>query len=265
MNANGAERQKLEVERSALARQIGRSLETPMMLLGLAWLTLLIIEFTRGLNRAGEIATTAIWIIFIAEFALRFFIAPRKGVFLRHHWLTAVSLLVPALRAFRLLRVLRIFRAARIARGLRLVKVIGSLNRGMRALGATMGRRGFGYITLLTLLVTLVGAAGMLAFENSPDGRGLNDYGTALWWTAMIMTTIGSDYWPQTMEGRLLCILLSLYALGILGYVAGVLATFFIGRDAESAQAEIAGERGITALREEIAGLRAEIRQFQKR
>jgi voltage-gated potassium channel len=28
------------------------------------------------------------------------------------------------------------------------------------------------------------------------------DYGNALWWTAMVMTTIGSDYFPKTAEGR---------------------------------------------------------------
>ncbi len=130
----------------------------------------------------------------------------------------------------------------------------------MRALGASMGRRGFGYVSVLTVIVTVVGAAGMLAFENEASGGRLNDYGSALWWTAMIMTTMGSEYWPQTAEGRVLCFLLSLYALGVLGYVAGVLATFFIGRDAENTKAEIAGERSINALREELAALRRELR-----
>ncbi|WP_228055032.1 hypothetical protein [Gloeocapsopsis crepidinum] len=42
----------------------------------------------------------------------------------------------------------------------------------------------------------------MYAFEsNTPDGCGLNDYGAALWWTAMLITTIGSEYWLQTPEG----------------------------------------------------------------
>ena len=81
----------------------------------------------------------------------------------------------------------------------------------MRAWGASMSRRGFGYVVALTVIVTMSGAAGMYAFENgSPDG--LNSYGEALWWTAMIMTTMGSAYWPQTPEGRVFCIILALYA-----------------------------------------------------
>ena len=260
MKATPAEQAQLDTQRSALARQIGRWLETPMIVHGLAWLVLLIVEFTRGLNRAGEIPTNVIWIVFIAEFALRFTIAPRKLAFLRRNWLTVVSLVVPALRVFRFFQTIRVLRAARTLRGFRLVKVIASINRGMRALRSSMGRRGFGYVAALTVVVILVGAAGMLAFENNPGARGLNDYGSAVWWTAMIVTTMGSEYWPQTAEGRVLCFLLSLYGLGILGYVAGALATFFVGRDAENAEGEIAGERTLNALREEIAALRAELR-----
>ena len=259
MKTTDAEQKQIETQRSVLTRRIGRWLEMPMIALGFCWLALLVVELTSGLNRAGEIATTTIWIMFIAEFVLRLVIAPRKGAFLRSQWLTLISLAVPALRVFRFFHAIRLLRAARAVRGLRLVKVLGSLNRGMRALSATMGRRGFGYVVALTVVVTLVGAAGMYAFERNPGGPGLNDYGSAVWWTAMIVTTMGSEYWPQSTEGRVLCFALSLYALGILGYVAAALATFFVGRDAESANAEIAGERALNALRAEIAALRAEL------
>jgi voltage-gated potassium channel len=126
-----------------------------------------------------------------------------------------------------------------------------------------MRRRGFGYVVALTTLITLTGAAGMYAFENAnPDGRGLQDYGAALWWTAMLMTTIGSEYWPQTAEGRLLCFLLSLYAFAVFGYITATIATYFVGRDAEDDDAELAGTRAVERLREEIQSLRAEVRQL---
>jgi voltage-gated potassium channel len=96
----------------------------------------------------------------------------------------------------------------------------------MKALSAAMSRRGFAYVMALTLVVMLAGAAGMYVFENEVPG-GLNSYGVALWWTAMLMTSMGSDYWPQTAEGRLLCFRLALYGFGIFGYVTASLATFF--------------------------------------
>ncbi len=98
-----------------------------------------------------------------------------------------------------------------------------------------MGRRGFGYVVALTIVVRLTGAAEMFTFENQfPNGGGLNSYGTALWWTAMVMTTTGSEYWPKTPEGRLLCFLRALYAFTVFGYVTATLASFFINQDAES-------------------------------
>lgn len=57
----------------------------------------------------------------------------------------------------------------------------------------------------------------------------------------MVMTTMGSQYWPQTVEGRLLCVLLALYAFGVFGYVTAALATIFFGRDAENDEGELAG------------------------
>jgi len=47
----------------------------------------------------------------------------------------------------------------------------------------------------------------------------------------MIMTTMGSQYWPQTPEGRMLCLFLALYAFAVFGYVTAAIATFFIGLD----------------------------------
>ena len=60
-------------------------------------------------------------------------------------------------------------------RGLRRLRVVRWLNRGLRPLRASMGRRGVGYICALTCGVTLFGAAGILAFEKSPGGPGLKD------------------------------------------------------------------------------------------
>ena len=63
----------------------------------------------------------------------------------------------------------------------------------MNALRRTLERRKFGYVAVLTLLVVGLGAAGMLSFE--PAGQvqgGFTSYGDALWWTAMLLTSIGS-------------------------------------------------------------------------
>ena len=262
---NVIERSVLNDERWAVLGQIEDWLETPMLVLGFVWLGLLVIELTSNLSPALEFVGIAIWVVFILDFALRFILAPDKSDYLKANWITALALFVPALRVFRIFRVVRVLQAARATRGLRLFRVLSSLNRGMRALGRTMRRRGFGYVIALTVIVILLGAAGMYAFESQlQNGEGLKSYGEALWWTAMLLTSLGSEYWPRTAEGRVLCFILGLYGLAVFGYVTATIATFFVGRDAESDEAELAGAKSVAALRTDIAVLRDEVRSLTR-
>jgi voltage-gated potassium channel len=251
----------LKKERYQLLRSLENVLEKPMLVLAFVWLALLVGEFIWDESLLFLIIGTIIWAIFILHFAIEFFLAPYKVDYLKNNWLTAMSLLIPALRLFRLYRVFRLLRLARVGRSLRLLRVVSSLNRGMGALAASLSRRGFGYIVALTIAVTFTGAAGMYAFENMSPG-GIKSYGEALWWTAMLLTTMGSQYWPQTVEGRALCVFLALYAFTVFGYLSATLASFFIGRDAENDEAELAGARQLTALREEVIALREEIQRL---
>lgn len=254
-----SQKSAIEQERNEILQQLEDWLEIPMLVLSFVWLILFAVELIWGLNPFLEVLGIVIWIIFILDFALKFLLAGRKLAYLRQHWLTAFSLMIPALRTLRIVKAIRLLRTARAARGLRLLRVMTRTNRGMRALAASVKRRGFGYVVGLTAIVTSVGAAGIYAFESNIPESGITDYGSALWWTAMVITTMGSDYFPKSPEGRILCLLLALYAFAVFGYVTATLATFFIGRDAEDPQAEVAGAKSIEALQAEIAALRSEI------
>ena len=63
----------------------------------------------------------------------------------------------------------------------------------------------------------------------------------------------------------MLCFFLALYAFAIFGYVTATLATFFVGRDAENNEAELAGAKEFGVLREELLALRDEIRALSRR
>jgi len=230
--------------------KLEKVLEGPMIFLGFLWLVLLMIEFIYGFNREMEIISTVIWIVFIVDFLVKLFLAPRKLLFLRKNILTAVSLIIPALRLFRIFRFIRLMR---IFRGTRLIKVVASLNRGMKSLNATMERRGFGYVMALTIVVILAGAAGMYTFEKANGG--LPTYDVSLWWTMMLVITVGTDFWPQTAEGRILCTLLSLYGFAVFGYITATLASFFVGKDAQDKEAPLAGSKEIRELKVQISEL----------
>ena len=257
------QRNSLNRERYQLLRWLGRLLEVPMALLGLFWLVLMVIDLTKGLSPFLQTISTGIWVLFVLDFGLKFTIAPQKLPFLRANVITLISLAVPALRFVRLARSLAILRSVRAVRGVRLVKLIGSANRGLRSLSSSFGRRGFGYILLTTLLVTLLGSVGMYAFEKSQKG-GFNDLGEAVWWTLMLLSSLGSEYWPRSAEGRVLCFLLSLYGLAVFGYFTASLATYFVGKDAEADKAPVAGAGQLEELQREVAALRNDIRTLLK-
>jgi len=220
-----------------------------MVLLGLTWLVLLIVEFVWGLTDWMTWLGNVIWIVFLLEFVLRFGIAPEKRTFLQRNWLTLIALALPALRVLRIARALRLLR---YTRGLKLVRLLTSMNRGLRSLGRAMQRRGAGYVGALTVAVTFAGAAGMLVFEGSGANAPFSGYAEALWWTAMIITTLGSEFWPQTPEGRVLTLLLSVYAVGVFGYFAASLASSFIDRDTKDDQESKKLRREIELLRRQL-------------
>lgn len=249
-------------ERNEILSRLEQWLETPMIVLGFVWLALLIVELRWGLNPFLEIIGTVIWAIFVLDFVVRLLIAPQRLSYLKSNWLTVIALVVPAFRILRIVRLVRLLRVARAARGLRLLRVVTTLNRGMKAISASFGRRGFGYVLAVTLIVNLAGAAGMYAFEKEMP-HGFASYGAALWWTAMLLMTMGTEYWPQTAEGRVLCFLLSLYGFAVFGYVTAVLASYFIGRDADNEEAELVSAKPLKELRGEIAALHEELRALR--
>jgi voltage-gated potassium channel len=224
----------LSSARAELGRRLEHWLELPMAVLAAVWLALFVVELLDGVTPLTETVGVAIWVSFAIEFALRFFLAPVKERFLRRNWITAVSLLLPAIRVLRFARIVRLLRLGRTVRALRLARLLTSFNRGMRALGSTMQSRGFPYVVALTAIVLLLGAAGMFAFEHEAGReQGFATWSGSLWWTAMLLTTMGSESWPQSPEGRLICLVLSVYAFAVFGYITATLASYFIGSDAE--------------------------------
>ena len=244
-------KEQLVSERKKLLTSLENFLEAPMIFLGFVWLVLLVIELIWGFNKSIEYSSLTIWIIFIIDFFIKLILAPIKVDFLKKNWLTAISLIIPALRVFRIFRFVRLLRGLR---GISIVRIVSSLNRSMKSLRATMKRRAFGYVFMITLIVTFAGAAGMYALEN--PNPGFDSYGMALWWTSMRVIASGNEFDPSTLEGRGLAFLTAIFGYSIFGYVTATFATFFIGRDAEEKDAPLAGAKDLGELKREIIALR---------
>ncbi len=230
----------LRRQRWLLLARIHRTLDPLFLVLSAVWVVLVVIELATGsLPASLELLVWVIWIMFVAEFATALLLAPSRSVYLRKRWLTALSLLLPPLRLLRFAALARFAGASRLTRSVGLLRVLTSVNRGLGALGRTAKRRGVPYVVAATAIVLALGAAGMAFFEDpallagtdAPAQSGLAAYADALWWTAYAMTT-GVPTIPATGEGRLLGWVLSLYGLGVFGYLTAILASHYVGRDA---------------------------------
>ncbi|MDP2308782.1 MAG: ion channel [Pseudomonadota bacterium] len=216
-------------KRGRILRDLDALLEKPLLVLAVVWLLLVVAEAVGHPPPVVAWVGGAIWALFALDVTLRLALAPDKRAWLRQEWLTVASLALPPFRIVRAARLLSVLRPTGAMHGASLVRIVGAVTVSLRALGRGMRRRGVGYAALLTLVVAFAGAGGMYAFEHDAPGTALVDYGAALWWTSMLLTTVGSDYWPHTTEGRFLCLLLAIYGVAVFGYIAGVVASFFVG------------------------------------
>jgi len=245
----------VQEEREELRERIDRWMKVPLDLLGIALIVVVVVEFSADLSPGWESALgVANWFIYAAftlNFLVQFVLAPLKGQYLKRNWLAAISVLLPALRA---LRVLSAVRAA--VRSLRLVRMLTATNRGTRSLNRMLRGHQFGRVLGLTVAVIAVGAAALAYFETGGGQFGTR-YGDALWWATSFVTTIGSDFQPRTLEGRIVATLLVVWGLGVFGFLTGAVASYFVGQDA--AGGDVAGGTGeeIRNLRQEVAELKA--------
>jgi voltage-gated potassium channel len=224
----------LSKERDKLLTQINGLTDRPLLYLSFVWLGITVLELSTGASQVLENVSYVIWALFIADFILELTIAPSNKKFLKENWLMGLSLLLPALRLLRILKFIRYLHLLRSLRSISLVKIIASLNRSISTVRANANHYGVRYVFTVSSLVIFVGAAGILNFEQSEAQQrgidGMDSYGDALWWTVMMMTTIGSEYIPHTIAGRLLAIVISFYAIAIFGYITAILASLLIER-----------------------------------
>ncbi len=235
-------------EREELRERIASWTNAPLNVLSIVLLVVIITEFSTNLSPEWEsrlaLLNWFIYVVFASDFAVQLFLAPDRQAFLRRNWLGVISLASPAFR------VLRVLRAVRLLRGVRLVRALTATNRGTRALNRMLRGHQFGRVVALTLMVVAVGAAALVYFE-AEGARFGTQYGTALWHAASLVTTVGSEFQPATLEGRLITIMLIVWGLGVFGYITGAIASYFVGQDNTDRTHE-----EVVRLRQDVAELR---------
>ncbi len=251
--------------REDLRERLDRYLDLPLALASVLMALIAVIEIGGDVQEPWDARLTvlgwALWALFFVEFAAKFALAPNKRAYLKANPLDVIVLLVPFLR---FLRVLQLLRATRALPVLRLL-IFGG--RGSGAAVVLLRRRRLGQLALVSVLVVLIGAAAGYALEAGAPGAPITGFGDALWWSAALVTTVGSELYSVTALGRVLGIFLMLYAVGIFSYFIASIASVLVGLDAQQQapkEPTAKGDDGVHLSRDEIEALRSVLKKAGK-
>ena len=164
-------------------------------------------------------------LIFMIDFLIRLRQAPsRREYFLRRYgWLDLISSLpVMGVQLARLVRFVRTTRKL-VASGEQniLRQVINS-----RANTALLS------IGLFVILLFEFGSMAILAAEAGQAGANIETANEALWWVLVTISTVGyGDYFPVTLNGRIVAVFVIIAGVAVFGTLSGFLAKLFSGQD----------------------------------
>jgi voltage-gated potassium channel len=193
-----------------------------------------------GWRHACEAGDLVIWALFCIEYLIRLNLARQKHWFVRSHWFDLAVLVLPVLRPLRALRLLNALRV---------------INR--HAVAWTRGRLAI-YVIAATVLIVLMAGLAVLEAERGHPNSNIQSYPSALWWAVCTITTVGyGDFYPETLEGRMVALALMVGGLGLIGFTTGSLASWIVDRISDAERP--AG----TATRADVALLLREIRKLQ--
>lgn len=219
------------------ARSSPPMISLAFVFLGLYAMQVLWLSMPAPILRLVEGAQLAIWIIFLADFGYRIYLAPRRIRYIASHPLDVITLILPM---FRPLRALRVFAAARVL-----------IDRGHHV---SYGRVATS-ITVAALFIILVGALVVLDFERTAQGANITEFGDSLWWASVTLTSVGyGDHFPTTAEGRMAAVAMMAVGMSLLGAVTATFAAWFTERvsgQTDDAIDSLTAE--VKALREQVA------------
>ena len=204
---------KPPAERERFIDELPARLDPAMSVLGVIFLLVVLGQTLATEDTALaswlEWAGWALWAVFLAEFLLRFVVAPSKGRFLSRNWWQLAFLALPFLRFLRLVRPL-----------MRGGRVVSSAVRAARSSRRTLTGR-LGWLVAVTTIVVL--ASSQLLYEFG----GVETYGDALY-AAALATVAGEPTASTTGLGRVLNVLLAIYSVVVFAALAGVLGAYFL-------------------------------------
>lgn len=229
--------------------------DLPLTVLALVWLPVLIVPLVTtlppDLRDTFAVIDYTVWAAFAVEYLVRIYLVPDRKRFFTHHLVDLAVIVLPMLRPLRAARLLRLLNLGRIA-------LVGA--EGLRRAKALLTHRGLHFVLLAVLVIVFAGAALVFLVERHSAGANIHNYGTALWWAIVTVTTVGyGDHTPVTGAGRGVAVFLMLVGIGLIGTLTATVASFFVGQQSTEDLAEVRGRlERIEAMMEQMISERVD-------
>lgn len=150
-----------------------------------------------------------IWVAFLIDYVVRLRLAEDKRDFIHHNVVDLLSVLIPLARPFRL--IVDLFRIPSL-RG-----DSGShLRRRIVIIAGT-------FVVMFIYVISLA----VYQVERYAPGSNIRSFGDSVWWACVTMATVGyGDYYPVTVTGRLLAIVLMIGGVAIVGTASATIVSY---------------------------------------
>jgi voltage-gated potassium channel len=207
----------------------------PLTVLALAWLPVLIVPIVAhlptGIATVFDAIDYLVWAAFAVEYGVKLYLTPLRRHYVTHHLVELAVIALPLLRplrALRLLRIVNIFRAGLI------------LTNALRRVRGVLTHHGLHYVLFVVLGVVVVCAALEFEFEDGIHGSNIQNFGDAIWWAIVTVTTVGyGDKFPISAGGRGVAVVLMVVGIGMIGVLTASVASFFIGQGVDEEKAAL--------------------------
>jgi voltage-gated potassium channel len=188
-----------------------------------------------------------ICLVFIADFFVRLFYAESKLRFLKWGWIDLVASIpfLPLARWGRLVRVARILMLLRSAR---------SAKAFLEVIFQSRIKGTFLSVVLTTAVLVMVASVAILICETGPAAN-IKTAGDALWWAFSMVTSVGyGDYYPVTLEGRLIAAVLMTAGVAMFTTLTAYIISLFLSFNQREKE-----DRDSRAILEELHKLRKDV------
>ena len=215
-----------------------RRTDLPLLLIAIGSLPLLLLEVVDDrLSKADQNFLTAInvlvFIAFAIDYVVELAVTYNRATYARTQWASLVIVIS------QLLALLPALGFLGILRGVRALRVVGALSRviGIGAASKEQGRKyfkekaasvafGMSAFTLVTSAVAFTIA------EDVGDGRRINSFFDALWWSASTITTVGyGDIYPVTVTGKIIAVFTMVVGVSTFAVVTARIAQFLVSSE----------------------------------